>query len=224
MTTSRDPDRLIHAFLLEGAEQLHDQVYDAVRAGIEQKRQWAVIGPWRVPVMSKFLAIGLGGAAVVVALFVGAQLLGRAAPGDVGGPPASPIPLAVGIFSSHGGDIELDASGDGSNVTGTMRYTDVGGADLGGFVVDLACSRTGEGGLILIGGPIIESTKGYVESAPKDTNVALILQRGSPVKAEFFIEHPDPHEPDCMAFLDSIDDQRPSGVLQPIDGTIELRP
>ena len=35
MTSSRDPDRLIHDFLLEGEEQLHDQVYDAVRAAIE---------------------------------------------------------------------------------------------------------------------------------------------------------------------------------------------
>ena len=32
MTTSRDPDRLIHAFVREGADQLDDQIYDAVRA------------------------------------------------------------------------------------------------------------------------------------------------------------------------------------------------
>ena len=41
MTASRDPDRLIHDFLFEGEEQLQDQVYDAVRAEIEQKRQRA---------------------------------------------------------------------------------------------------------------------------------------------------------------------------------------
>ncbi len=55
MTTSRDPDRLIHAFVREGAEQLDDQVYDAVRAEIDQKRQRVVIGPWRVPNMSKLV-------------------------------------------------------------------------------------------------------------------------------------------------------------------------
>ena len=76
MTASRDPDRLIHEFLFEGEEQLQDQVYDAVRAEIEQKRQRAGFGLWRTPTMNKFLAIGLGAAAVVVALFVGYQLFG----------------------------------------------------------------------------------------------------------------------------------------------------
>jgi hypothetical protein len=31
---------------LEGAEQRDDQVYDAVRGEINQKRQRVVIGPW----------------------------------------------------------------------------------------------------------------------------------------------------------------------------------
>ena len=56
MTSSRDPDRLIHAFLMEGEEELHDQVYDAVRAVIEQKPQRAGFGPWRTLTMNKFLA------------------------------------------------------------------------------------------------------------------------------------------------------------------------
>jgi hypothetical protein len=76
MTASRDPDRLIHEFLLEGEEVLQDQVFDAVRAEIEQKRQRAGFGPWRTPTMNKFLAVGLGAAAVVVAVLVGAQLFG----------------------------------------------------------------------------------------------------------------------------------------------------
>ena len=59
MTASRDPDRLIHEFLLEGEEQLQDQVFDVVRAEIEQKRQRAGFGLWRTPTMNKFLAIGL---------------------------------------------------------------------------------------------------------------------------------------------------------------------
>lgn len=94
MNASRDPDRLIHAFLLEGEDQLHDQVYDAVRAEIEQKRQRAFIGPWRMPTMNRFLSIGLGAAAVVVALLVGAQLLGS--PNNVGsGAESTPTPEAT---------------------------------------------------------------------------------------------------------------------------------
>jgi hypothetical protein len=76
MTASRDPDRLIRDFLLEGEEQLDDQVYDAVRAEIEQQRQRAVFGLWRTPIMNKFVTIGLGAAAVVVLLFAGSQFFG----------------------------------------------------------------------------------------------------------------------------------------------------
>jgi hypothetical protein len=95
MNARRDPDRLIHTFLLEGAEQLQDQAYDAVRAVIEHKRQRAVIGPWRLPTLNKIVPIGLGAAALVVALVVGSQYLGPPAPAGVGtAPSASPSPTA----------------------------------------------------------------------------------------------------------------------------------
>lgn len=97
MTASRDPDRLIHAFLLEGEEQLHDQIYDAVRAEIEQKRQRALIGPWSASTMNKFVTFGLGAAAVVViGLLIGSRLLGS--PANLGGPSeatATPEPSVV---------------------------------------------------------------------------------------------------------------------------------
>ncbi len=89
MNTKRDPDRLIHAFLMEGQTDLADQVYDAVRATIEHKRQRVVIGPWRMPTMNKLMPIALGAAAVVVALVAGTQLLGPPAPDGVGAPPAA---------------------------------------------------------------------------------------------------------------------------------------
>jgi hypothetical protein len=85
---------MIHAFVLEGEEQLHDQVYDAIRAEIEQKRQRAVIGPWRFPLMNKLAQIGLGAAAVVGVLFLGYRLLGP--PSDPGGDPSlAPSPSVV---------------------------------------------------------------------------------------------------------------------------------
>jgi hypothetical protein len=89
MTTPRDPDRLIQAFLREGAEQLHDQVYDVVRAEIDHKRQRVVVGPWRVPTVSKLLPIGLGAAAVIAVLFFGSQFIGSPA-SNVGGPASQP--------------------------------------------------------------------------------------------------------------------------------------
>jgi hypothetical protein len=85
MTTSRDPDRLIRAFMAEGEETLQDRVYDVVRAEIEQKPQRAGIGPWRMPVMNKMLGFGLAAAAVVAAVLIGVQLLGSPG-GGLGGP------------------------------------------------------------------------------------------------------------------------------------------
>ena len=93
MTTSRDPERLIHAFVREGAEQLDDQVYDAVRAEIEQKRQRVVIGPWRVPNMSKLVPIGLGAAALIAVLFVGSRFVGSPS-SNVGGPAVEASPTS----------------------------------------------------------------------------------------------------------------------------------
>jgi hypothetical protein len=86
MTTPRDPDRMIRAFLDEGEELLNDQIYDEVRAEIERKRQRTFIGPWRTPIMNKLLTYGLGAAAVVVILFGASQFFGSAGDGTGGDP------------------------------------------------------------------------------------------------------------------------------------------
>jgi len=89
MTPRRDPDRLIHAFLMGGQTELADPVYDAVRDRIEETRQRAVIGPWRASDVNNFLKIGLAAAAVVVIAIIAINLLpGSPAPG--GEPSASP--------------------------------------------------------------------------------------------------------------------------------------
>ena len=105
MTTLRDPDRQIHAFLLEGDDLLNDQVYDVVRAEIEHKRQRTFIGPWRTPIMNKLVTYGLGAAAVVVLIFAGSQFF-RSSGGTGDDPTPSPTPESVSappltqIFSS----------------------------------------------------------------------------------------------------------------------------
>jgi hypothetical protein len=89
MTPRRDPDRLIHTFLMEGQTELPDQVYDAVRDQIEETRQRTAIGPWRTSDVNNFLKIGLAAAAVVVIAIIAINLLpGSPAPG--GEPSASP--------------------------------------------------------------------------------------------------------------------------------------
>lgn len=91
MTTSRDPDRLIRAFLAEGDETLQDRVYDAVRSHIEHTPQRAGSGAWRTTIMNKIVGFGLVTAAVVAAVLIGAQILGS--PTSVpGGPSDDPPP------------------------------------------------------------------------------------------------------------------------------------
>jgi hypothetical protein len=90
MNAPRDPARMVRAFLMEGQTELADQVYDAVRATVEHKRQRVVLGPWRLPEMNKFVTIGLGAAAVVVALFLGAQFFGSPT-GGVGSQPTATL-------------------------------------------------------------------------------------------------------------------------------------
>jgi hypothetical protein len=94
MSTNRDPDRLIRAFLSEGETELADPVYDVVRDRIEQTRQRVVIGPWRMPIMNRIVGFGLAAAAVVAAVLIGAQLLGSPR-NQVGGPSREPTPTAL---------------------------------------------------------------------------------------------------------------------------------
>ena len=228
MSTDREATRVVRSWLEEGVTVLPDRVLDAVLDQVPttpQRRSWWPA--WRSSDLNTYVKFAIAAAAVLVVAVVGYNFLpGR---GGVGGPTATPSPspalLAVGNFTSHGGSIELDATGEGSNVTGTMTYTDLGGADVGRFAVDLACTQTTDGGLILIGGPVTEST---VELVPEGSNVAIVLQRGSPVKAEVWLEGPDPHLASCPAFLETIPDLEDSGrdpsALEPIEGTIELRP
>lgn len=74
--------------------------------------------------MNKFASIGLGIAAVVVALVVGTQLLGQPAPGGVGGAPAPspsatppPSPSAAGWVGLPAGPFVVTGSDDPVQVT-----------------------------------------------------------------------------------------------------------
>lgn len=103
MTAFDDLDRHLEAFLLEGPTDLPDPSFDAIRDSIDRTRQRVVYGPWRSPDMNKFAAMGLGAAAVVVAVLVGAQLLGPTTPSGIGVPPsASPTTAPTTSPSASG--------------------------------------------------------------------------------------------------------------------------
>lgn len=243
MTAPRDPDRLINAFLQEGAEQLQDQVYDVVRAGIERKRQRVVIGPWRSLRMNRFLAIGAAAAAVLVVVVIGSQVFGR--PTNVGGgdeatptpQPTTSTPVAVTLASGSftvplgefGEAVDIEAVRRGDDVSGTMEISNPAGGE-GAYSVDVQCARTTEKGFLVIGGEVTEST--YQEFIEDGAYVAIALAPGTPVRmlwaADVLVtdEVPAPAE-SCSAFVDSmLADQGLFDVVdvqgRPIEGDLEL--
>lgn len=152
---------------------------------------------------------------------VGSQ---TARPSAAASPSAAPTPsaatLAVGNFTTHGVATQLDARGAGANVTGTMTVSDSGLR----ATVALECARTTEGGLILIGGLVTDST--FDDNFPKDRRVAVIFQRGDPVEAVWWVSlAADPPVATCQALVeDVIDLDEVSAGLEPIGGSLELGP
>jgi hypothetical protein len=88
MTATRDPDRLIQAFLEEGPAVMTDRVLDAIREDVDATDQRAVIGPWRtIPMLRPILAT----AAVVAAIAIGLAAYWAFSP-NIGSDPPSPEP------------------------------------------------------------------------------------------------------------------------------------
>lgn len=244
MNASRDPNRLIRAFLREGDDELQDGVYDAVRDAIEKKPQRAFIGPWRISSMNRFLAIAAAAVAVLVVVFIGSQLFGPRT--DVGGrahasptsQPTSTTPVAVtlasGSFTAPLGEFgqafDIEATRTGDDVSGTMEISNPAGGD-GAYSVEVQCARTTDKGFLLIGGEVTEST--YQEFIEDGAYVIIALAPGTPVRMLWAADVlatdqvPAPAE-SCSAFLDSqlsdnseiIDAVAAQG--RPIDGDLEL--
>ena len=92
MSADRDINRVVRSWLHEERHEDADRVLGAVLDQVDatpQRRStpWTA---WRDSPMNKFVAIGLGTAAVVVALFIGAQIFGGTTPG--GPPTETPSP------------------------------------------------------------------------------------------------------------------------------------
>lgn len=90
MTTSRDPDRLLRAYLAEGMTVLPDRVERAVLNEVQRTRQRAVSGSWRNAFVTSMMKIAVGVVAVVAIALVGLRLGPGAGPGGPGSPSPSP--------------------------------------------------------------------------------------------------------------------------------------
>ena len=103
MTSTRDPEELINAYLQGGLDELPERSFDAVRTAIDQTRQWAVIGPWKEPQIMTATRFALIAAAIAVVAVVAIRFLpsggGLVGPGITAYPsaaaPSSPRPAAT---------------------------------------------------------------------------------------------------------------------------------
>lgn len=226
MTARRDPDRMIRAFLMDGQTELADPVFDAVRSTIEQRQQRVVIGPWRMPLMNKFVSIGLGAAAVVALLVIGIQLLGPAASSGVGGPGATPSPTPSptpvgGTVQYHmDGDAattEVKAVTDGALVSGTAVTTR--GTDT--HTVQLECAAVDGDAWILAG--TIEKTTFAGEVAGGWS--AVIVKDGTPQQVGIWFSEDKVAGVDCGGWVATIDTATiPAQMFQPVESGALMPP
>jgi hypothetical protein len=235
MTTGHDPQtRIVLSWLREEAhenpEHMLLRALDEVDA-TPQRRSWPA---WRSNRMNTYAKLIVAAAAVLIVAVLGYQFLPRS--GGVGGEPTiapspSPSLLARGTFTAQGITAELDATGSGADVAGTMALSQAGTSN--SATVDLECARTTAEGLIEIGGLLTESAwdpnaQDWNDGFPTGQRVAVTFEPGSPVKAIWFVTFPDDGVESCAALFENMDsgDEILPGQpgLDPISGTVEFGP
>lgn len=151
---------------------------------------------------------------------------GAATPTPTTAPTAAPTAslLASGTFQLYGADVELHATRNGVDVSGSMSVDHGDGA----FSVDLKCADTIDDGVLLLAGDIVESTSPY---ARKGAREVLVLKPEPSVYASFDSEGRPGGDvlpaTSCPALLDQVIETGtltvigPNG-LEPIEGTVEF--
>lgn len=203
MTAHDDLDRQLRAFLDEGPAALPDPSFDAVRDRMEQTRQRVVIGPWRTPIMNKFVTYGLAAVAVVAVVVIGSQLL-RSPTGGVGGqstPSPTPTPTAaqptstpddsldVGPFLVFDPTVQSAPFDNGPRITVTIpasgwtAYPENGAIVKGDFADDgvgLLTGDSGAGSFYVYGDPCQwESTTPDARATTVDEIVAALASQAA---------------------------------------------
>jgi hypothetical protein len=215
----------------ENAERMLLRALDEVDATPQRRSSWPA---WRSDRMNTYAKLIVAAAAVLLVAVVGYQFLPSRS-GAGGTPTSAPSPtpslLARGSFSAHEIAAELNATGSGANVDGTMSLSESG---KGSATVDLECARTTADGLIEIGGLITKSTydansQDWHGGFPEGQRVAIIFQPGSPVRAIWNVTSADQGVTSCAALFENMDgsgDEISAGSpgLDPIVGTVEFGP
>lgn len=119
MTTSRDPDRLITAFLEEGPNVMSDRVLDAIRDDVNRNDQRAGFGPWRTLTMSRPLIA----AAVIAAVLVGGLAVYTLVRPSVGTDAPTPSPTPSPASFPFDGDLEIGTTYIHESFAEPLRFT-----------------------------------------------------------------------------------------------------
>jgi len=232
MTTERDPrTRIVLSWLREdtheNAERVLLRALDEVDTTPQRRSRWPA---WRTNRMNTYAKLIAAAAAVLVVAIGGYQLLpGIAGPGDAPSPSASLI--ARGTFVTGNAAVELEATREGSSVTGRMTVSQTASDGDYAFTVDLRCARTTEDGLIMIGGYTTEANRLGSVIAPVGSHAAIVLTRGSPGEATIWTQRGGPayETSDCLAYLSEkltfeISVHPEGDWMSPIYGIVELGP
>jgi hypothetical protein len=121
MTTPRDPETVVAAWLEEGPTALPEQNRRAITTAVHSitQRRRGFGSPWRETPMTGFTRLAVAAAAVVIAAVGGIYLLSPGQPsGGVGGPGASPTPTPTPTQTPRPSPVATEA--------GTITLTDEG--------------------------------------------------------------------------------------------------
>ena len=214
MNSKRDFDRAVEQWLDDGADATPPEVIDAVLLAVRstpQERDFRL--PWRATSMTSYLRVA---AVVALAAIASTAAILSFGPSRFGGTNATPSPsptlLARGNFFIRDWDrVEFEATRAGTSVTGRLKVGLDAARRLGPehasdlLSVDLQCARTTEDGVLVIGGYTDESG-GRFAGTPDGTLAAIVVKRGSPVKAQIWmgslVNVPTTQTTDCLAYLD----------------------
>jgi hypothetical protein len=235
MTRHLDVDRVIEDWFADLPSSLPDRVVDRLVDDLDrtpQRRRF-----WLLPrrdQMNRFVMTAGAVAAIALVAVIGIGLVsgggGLFGAGPTPSPSPSPTPsptlIARGVFPLMGGNAELEATGSGDNVSGTLNMAH----DTGDFSVDLKCTTTTDDGVILIVGDITESESQF---APKGNREVIILKPGSAVRGGLDAEEREggslTRSTSCQGLLEQVVNRFDElygdiDAWEPIEGSVEFGP
>ena len=191
MKSERDATRIVQSWLEVGSTGIPDRVLDAVVAELpsrpQRRSRWS---PRRTSTMKVLIPIAATAAVLVVAVVIGLRFLpGEAGVGGTG-------TFVGGQFTFAEIPVDIDASSDGSSLSGTA----VGAFDGQTFEITLQCLRQFDDETWMFAGELAQSAD---PSQPAGSWATVIVRDGPTQKAGIYIQ-PGGTADDCEEFVGEV--------------------